>query len=280
MSHPPHAWDTPSSASALESIYITPDVVAQRAAVLEALALSPGEAVLDVGSGPGLLALECATAVGPSGRVEGVDVSPAMLTLASARAQATPWLAHRLGDVCALPFADSSFDAVVITQVLLYVADVPRALAEVRRVLKPRGRVVVLDTDWASCVWASRNDSRMARVLRAWSEHFADAHAARSVPRALRAAGFAVARVAAHTIVNSPDAHSPHCVGAQPFALAGTYSGGMAQLIRGFVPGRAGVSDDDAAAWLADLQDLGLSDGGSAYFFSLTRFLVCAYALG
>ena len=73
-----------------------------------------------------------------------------------------------LGGVERIPYADESFDAVVTTQVLEYVADIPGALAEMRRVLRPGGRVLVLDTDWDSLVWHAPDEELMARVLDAW----------------------------------------------------------------------------------------------------------------
>ena len=69
----------------VEATYTTPDVVEQRQAVLGALGLGPGERVIDIGTGPGLLAAEIAAAVGPDGLVCGIDISDSMLTLARAR---------------------------------------------------------------------------------------------------------------------------------------------------------------------------------------------------
>jgi SAM-dependent methyltransferase len=63
----------------VEVVYLTPEVVAQRCHLLKALKLTEGERVLDIGSGPGLLAFEMAAAVGPAGRVCGIDISEDML---------------------------------------------------------------------------------------------------------------------------------------------------------------------------------------------------------
>ena len=105
------------------------------------LALLPGEHVLDLGVGPGFLAAEMAAEVGASGRVCGIDVSDDMLAIAAARDTgrdaATLELAR--GSAEEIPYEDGSFDVVVTTQVLEYVPDVPRALAEIHRVLKPGG---------------------------------------------------------------------------------------------------------------------------------------------
>ena len=147
----------------VEASYTTPDVVGQRRQVIATLGLRAGERVLDVGSGPGLLAAEMADVVGPDGAVHGVDPSDTMLAMA--RARAAPGTEFHAGDALALPFAEGGFDAAVATQVYEYVDDMPAALAEAHRVLRPGGRLLVLDTDWGSIVWRSSDDERMQRVL-------------------------------------------------------------------------------------------------------------------
>ena len=97
----------------VERAYLTPDVVEQRRVVLESLALRPGERVVDVGTGPGLLAVEIAAAVGPDGLVCGIDVSESMLALAEARASRPGGARIKLRQAGAnqLPFAEAAFDA-------------------------------------------------------------------------------------------------------------------------------------------------------------------------
>src|SRR4051812_22521173 len=135
------------NARRLVAVYTTPDVVAQRRAIREALALRPGEQVLDIGSGPGLLAAEMAEEVGAEGGVHGIDPSDSMLAIARRRGNPVD---YRAGDALALPFRDEQFDVAVSTQVYEYVEDIEGALAEARRVLRPGGRLLVLDTDWDS----------------------------------------------------------------------------------------------------------------------------------
>lgn len=174
---------------AVEEVYGTDDVVEQRRIVIEALAPASGQRALDIGCGPGLLAAEIARAVGAGGRVCGIDASPSMLAIA-ARRDAGPGAAPvelSEGDVGGrLPFGDGSFDLAVATQVYEYVADMPAALGEARRVLAPGGRLLVLDTDWDSLVWRSRDDGLMARVMTAWDEHLAHRDLPRRLPELLR----------------------------------------------------------------------------------------------
>src|SRR5688572_41442 len=110
-------FDT-ETARRIESVYTTADVVAQRREVLDLLALRPGEAVVDIGAGPGFLAVEMAAAVGKSGHVYAVDPSESMCTLARGRVGV---IDVRDGAADALPLPDASVDAAVATQVLEYV---------------------------------------------------------------------------------------------------------------------------------------------------------------
>ena len=90
----------------VEALYLTPDVVAQRWQVLRALRLREGERVLDIGSGPGLLAYDMAASVGPEGRVCGIDISEDMLAMSRKRCASQPWTEYQLADATKLPYPD------------------------------------------------------------------------------------------------------------------------------------------------------------------------------
>jgi arsenite methyltransferase len=244
----------------VEATYSTPDVVEQRRVVRAALELKPGEDVLDIGSGPGFLACEMAEAVGQDGSVRGIDPSHAMLSVARRRRPAPRSAPIELGpgQATELPFADGEFDVVTSTQVYEYVDDMPTALAEAHRVLRPGGRLLVLDTDWDSIVWRSGDADRMRRVLAAWDEHLADPHLPRRLTGLLNDTGFAVTQRSAIPLLNA---------GYEP----DTYSAGLIGFIAAFVPGRAGVTAEDASDWAEDLTRL-----GAGYFFSLNRYLFLA----
>ena len=241
----------------VESAYTTPDVVEQRRIAVDALSLQPGERVLDIGSGPGFLACEMASAVGASGSVTGIDPSEHMLSLAGER-QAPGHVTFGPGNATDLPFADGAFDVVTSTQVYEYVADMPRALAEAHRVLRPGGRLLVLDTDWDSIVWASSDTDRMRRVLGAWDEHLVDPHLPRLLAGLMADAGFGIADCRAIPLLNTSYSEN-------------SFSAGLIGFITAFVPGHGGVTGDESAEWADDLAGL-----GRGYFFSLNRYLFIA----
>ena len=106
-------------------------------------AVRPGERVLDVATGTGDLAFLEAAAVGPEGRVVGVDACAPMLEVARKRQHGA--VVFQEGDAMDLQFPDASFDVVTIGFGLRNVADRGQALREFRRVLRPGGRLRVLD---------------------------------------------------------------------------------------------------------------------------------------
>ncbi|MYI06881.1 MAG: arsenite methyltransferase [Gemmatimonadetes bacterium] len=109
--------------------------------------LSPGETVLDLGAGAGFDCFLAAERVGPEGRVIGVDMTPEMLERARDNARRGGYgnVEFRLGEIEALPVPDGVVDIVISNCVLNLSANRPRVLAEVMRVLKPGGRVMISD---------------------------------------------------------------------------------------------------------------------------------------
>jgi len=244
----------------VERIYTTPDVLAQRRQVMQSLNLTRGEHVLDIGSGPGLLAYDMGLAVGPHGRVCGIDLSASMISMSAKRCADQPWVEFQTGDATELPYADGTFDAAVSTQVYEYVSDIPAALTELYRVLRPGGRALILDTDYGSLVIHTEDTQRMARVLSEWDHHFVHPHLPRTLSRQLRDAGFSVRERAAFSMFN-------------PEFADNTYAKGMLAMMASFAVGRKGISQSEADAWLAEFSTL--SDQG-LFFFSLNRYLFVA----
>jgi demethylmenaquinone methyltransferase/2-methoxy-6-polyprenyl-1,4-benzoquinol methylase len=116
--------------------------------LLALAAPQPGERWLDVACGTADLSLMLAQAVGPAGAVEGVDLSPAMLAVGRAKVERAG-LGDRIrlveGDALDLPYPDESFDGAVVGFGLRNMTDVRRAVAEMRRVVRPGGRVLSLE---------------------------------------------------------------------------------------------------------------------------------------
>jgi len=247
----------------LEAAYLTPDVVAQRRQTLRTLALQPGERVLDIGSGPGLLVAEMAEVVGPSGHVTGLEISDSMLALGRRRC-ADRFIRDRVAfvkaDAAALPFPDGAFDVAVSTQVYEYVADLKAAFAELHRVLRPGGRALIIDTDWDSIVWSAADEERMQRLLAAWTERFAHPHLPRTLSRQLQEAGLQVR-------------HREVLVLFNPEYDPDTFSVANGEIMADFAVAHHAMTPDEAQSWMQDLQRLGRE---GQYFFSLNRYLFLA----
>jgi ubiquinone/menaquinone biosynthesis C-methylase UbiE len=144
-----YGWDL--AAQTYEALWQAP-LAAARQALLAAASLAPGEAVLDVACGTGLVSFAAARAVGPQGNVLGVDLSARMVDAAGrrVRAQQLPQVGFARMDAEALELPDAGFDAVLCALGLMYLPDPAQALREMRRVLRPGGRM-------ALCVWGERS---------------------------------------------------------------------------------------------------------------------------
>jgi ubiquinone/menaquinone biosynthesis C-methylase UbiE len=122
-----------------------PHPIISRDRLRSVLAPVPGERLLEIGVGTGYYTLDMAEWVGPEGRVEIFDLQQKFLDHVSGRAdeRGLANLVPTQGDATALPYEDVSIDAVALTAVLGEIPDPGAALREIRRVLKPDGRLVV-----------------------------------------------------------------------------------------------------------------------------------------
>jgi ubiquinone/menaquinone biosynthesis C-methylase UbiE len=249
-----------SLAEYFEVLYRRRDVLRRRALVQAALAAQPGERILDVGCGPGFYVAELLAQVGPDGWVTGVDGAPAMLAVAAKRAEGHDNVAFHEADATALPVDAGGFDAAVSVQVLEYVADVPVALAQIGRALRPGGRLVVWDVDWRTVSWHSEDEARMRRMLEAWDRHLVHPSLPRTLAAQLRAAGFADVVAEGHAFTTT--------------ALdAETYGGALTDLLPRYAVAQGGADKADAEAWRAEQEALAAR---GEFYFSCTQVCFAA----
>jgi SAM-dependent methyltransferase len=158
------------AASAYEQCFV-PALFQQWAPrVVAAARVQPGQRVLDVACGTGVLAREAASRVGSTGLVAGIDPNRGMVTVASRLEPRVQW---HTGTAEALPFPDASFDAVVSQFGLMFFSDRTRALSEMLRVLAPGGELAV--AVWDSVVNIPAYAAEVALLDRMAGQSAADA---------------------------------------------------------------------------------------------------------
>ena len=248
------------AAERIERSYQTPEIVNQRLHTLAALALVRGESVLDAGCGTGLLLEQEARTVGREGRAEGIDFSDAMLAHAHRRCDQLAQVNLQQGSIETLPFDDHSFDAVSCTQTLLYVRDMELALREIYRVLKPRGRIAIIETDWRSAILNSPQPEITRKIFDAWDLAVVNSNLPRRLGPVLRRIGLSALRVEAIPVLNP--SYSEH-----------SFSAGMLENFTNSAVKQKLVTVAEAETWREGIESLIQQD---EYFFCVNRFLFSA----
>ena len=248
------------AAELIERSYQTPEIVHQRLRTLAALSLASGESVLDAGCGTGLLLELEALAVGTGGRAEGVDFSDDMLAHARARCGGLEQVNLQQGSVETMPFEDTSFDALSCTQTLLYVKDMDKALNEFYRLLKPRGRLAIIETDWSGAIINSEDQVLTRKIFDAWGRAVVNPNLPRRLRPVLGQIGFSALRVEAIPVLNASYSKS-------------SFSANMLQNFATTARKLDAISEAESEAWLDGVERLVQKD---EYFFCVNRFLFSA----
>jgi SAM-dependent methyltransferase len=224
------------------------------------LGASPGERVLEVGCGSGLLLREIGVAVGTGGRAMGLDPSSDQIEAAISHCRGLEQVEPTVGDLLAVPAPDESFDATVAVQVLEYVGDVGAGLTELARVTRPGGRFVNVATNWGALFWSGGDAGLGDRVLSAWQRHAPHPNLPVDLPNRLPAAGFDAVRQRPVTIVNR------HC-------HPNTFSYGAARLMAAFARGIGEIEPAEAESWFVSLEQ---ADARGEFFVSSVPVLTAA----
>jgi arsenite methyltransferase len=248
------------TARLLDEAYLGSDFRMRRRANLTAIDPRPGEHVVDIGCGNGLMLPELARTVGPGGQVTGIDPSEDMLASARRLCHDRPNVAIAAGNAATLPLEDRVADKAVSVQVFEYLENVDGALAEIARILRPGGLLAIGDMHFGTLVWHSREPERMAAMLAAWDGHVVHTAIPPLLPPAMERNGFAVERITGFTITD-------HVL--RPDGLAAI----MLVLVAAYAVENGHADEATARAW-ADEQQRLAHEG--EFFFSMTHFVVAA----
>lgn len=225
--------------------------------MLDALDLLPGDRALDIGCGTGSDVRALAELVGTAGQAVGIDRSSTLVEEAHRRSEGGGLPAHFLrGDARALPFADATFSACRAERVLQHLADPGQALAEMARVTRPDGRLVVVEPDFGTETIRGADPALTRRILACRRAHFRQP----LVGRALQALFNALQlRGVSATVIRL--AVSELSVAERQ--VAGRYAERAA--------GIGAISAEEGAHWLAELE---VSADADLYQHSVGVFLV------
>ena len=259
FSHVDRTADPGAYAGYLDGVRDVEAVAVWKERSFELLEPRPGARLLDVGCGTGEDVLALAPRVLPGGRVTGIDVSAAMIDEARRRVGAAVGRAVdlRVGDATRLDLGDATVDGCRAERTLQHLDRPADAVAEMARVTRPGGRVVVAEPDWGTLVIDAPDPAASRAVADAAAARLRSGFVGRSLRRLLIDAGLADIGVAARTLVitDREDAEMLFDLG-----------GAAARAVEGDL-----ISSQRAKAWT---QGLAESAARGRFLAALTAFLV------
>jgi ubiquinone/menaquinone biosynthesis C-methylase UbiE len=220
------------------------------------LELADGQRILDVGCGTGDDARTMAALVAPGGSVIGVDSSQAMIDIASRRTT-DPGLpvSFRRGDAARLDFPDATFDACRCDRSFMHLESPAAALAEMARVTRPGGRVLVYEVDFETLTIDMRDSSITRRIVNVWCDGFRNGWLGRHVPALFADAGLV------DVVIEPAVLYLPYAVAMQlagPLTVERACNAGI-------------ITPEQGVAWLEEAHAL---EQSGRFFSTLTGFIV------
>ena len=214
--------DTAGLIAAMKAADAYPAVSSLRAWLANELRLRTGNSVIDVGCGPGASTFALCDLVGPDGAVVGIDSSAAMIDAAQDATPSDLDIKFATGDATALEAPDGSFDAYRSERTYQWLSDPTLALAEALRVVRPGGRIGVIDTDWGTLALDHPDRTLSERLAGRVRGYQPGPLIGRQLLRLFRTAGIEHLEVRVETIVATEwdPASSPGVAGVVPFATA------------------------------------------------------------
>lgn len=224
------------------------------------LEVHPDGRYLDVGCGTGDDVRTLGRQVGPTGLVVGIDTDPSMVAEAEKRAAGEGLLVEfRVADVYELPFDDGWFDGTRADRTFLHLADPERALAEMARVMRSGGKLVVQDRDIGTRTIDAPDRPLTRRIVNFWCDSFLGGWIGRQLPRLLSQAGLVETTVESVTVIDQDYASFNQQYDLKRIVQRATEAGV--------------VSAEEGAGWLRQID----RQAEQGHFFStVTSFIVSA----
>lgn len=228
----------------LDAVRRSPQIAQAKQWSFEQLRLNAGHAVLDVGCGTGDDVATLVELVGPTGRAVGVDSSAAMVSESIRRHVQVPGVSFHLARAEQLPLESETFDACRAERTLQHVGDPERAVAEMFRVLKPGGRVALIEPDWEGLLLEGTDPNLSSTIWRNRLGSYQQPRIGRRLRSLLVQAGLIETTVQAIATV-----FTDFKIVRRNFEIEKAASGAVEAGV---------VSEQEAERWLAELRDADL----------------------
>jgi ubiquinone/menaquinone biosynthesis C-methylase UbiE len=225
----------------------------------ELLSVEPGHHILDVGCGLGDDVRQLAALVGPAGRVVGLDSSQAMVEVARQRSLGTNLpVEFHVGDAERLDITDAAFDRCRADRICQHLQEPQKAIAEMARVVRPGGKIVIAEPDYGTMAIDSDNRALSRRILDFYCDQVCQGWIGRQLPRLFKEAGLTDVTTRADTVILTNYTFAEKALGLQTVALR--------------AQGAGAITLDEALEWLGYLRR---ASQAGRFFCSVTGFSAC-----